>query len=120
MTQHDIINVILTFWFRRIYFVVFPLCGVTAITVVIQLHRILFKFRKKYPEIASREIPYVFDDLHRHTEKGLYFYREKAIPVLKQDNELWEMRQRIILLTKVAFALPIGFILISLILFALS
>jgi len=60
---------------------------------------LLLRFRRRMPEVAAREIPFVFDDSEKHLEKTLFFYRSKAIAVLKQDPQLWRQRQSAIAMT---------------------
>ena len=71
----------------------------------IQSHRLFYKFRAKYPEIAQREIPRAFETCE-HPEKLLYFLRHKSREVLKNDPELWGLRQQVKFLTILSVLIP--------------
>ena len=55
-------------------------------------------FRERYPQIAQREIPYVFDNW-RHPEKAIFFFRKRAVEILRPDPSLWRERQRFVTLS---------------------
>ena len=82
--------------------------AVSGIALSARHHRLFSSFRTKYPEIAQKEIPYVFDDSHQHPEKMIYLYRKKALPVLRLDPELWRLRRQVLILTILAFGLPVS------------
>jgi hypothetical protein len=71
----------------------------------IQSHRLFYKFRAKYPEIAQREIPRAFET-YEHPEKLLYFLRHKSREVLRNDPELWGLRQQVKFLTILSVLIP--------------
>jgi hypothetical protein len=71
----------------------------------IQSHRLFYKFRAKYPEIAQREIPRAFETCE-HPEKLLYFLRRKSREVLRNDPELWGLRQQVKFLTILSVLIP--------------
>ena len=48
------------------------------IACFIQSHRLFYKFRAKYPDIAQREIPHAFET-RENPEKLLYFLRRKSL-----------------------------------------
>lgn len=68
-----------------------------VVATVIQNTRLLRLFRERYPQIAQREIPYVFDK-RRHPEKAIYFFRKWAVGTLRADPHLWRERQRFVAL----------------------
>jgi hypothetical protein len=71
--------------------------------------RIFHEFRRRYPDVAAREIPYAFD-IMAHPEKALFFFRRKSVEVLRPDPEMWPMRQRFVLLSVLSLSLPpLGF-----------
>ena len=71
----------------------------------IQSHRLFYKFRAKYPDIAQREIPRAFETCE-HPEKLLYFLRGKSREVLRNDPELWGLRQQVKVLTILSVLVP--------------
>jgi len=68
-----------------------------CIATTIQSGRLLRMFRERYPQIAQREIPFVFDNW-RHPEKSLFFFRKRAVEILRPDSSLWRERQRFVAL----------------------
>jgi hypothetical protein len=52
-------------------------------------------FRDRYPQIAQREIPFAFDRC-RHPEKAIFFFRKRAVEILRADPILWRERQRFV------------------------
>jgi hypothetical protein len=75
----------------------------------IQSHRLFYKFRAKYPDIAQRDIPYAFQT-RENPEKLLYFLRRKSREVLRGDPELWGLRQQVKFLTVLSVIVPpVGF-----------
>jgi hypothetical protein len=76
------------------------MCIWTALVIatVLQNGRLLKMFRDRYPQIAQREIPYVFDNW-RHPEKAIFFFRKRAVEILRPDPSLWRERQRFVMLT---------------------
>ena len=82
--------------------------GIWALTIY-QSHRLYRMFIVKYPEVASREIPYAFSHL-AHPGKVIYFWRRKARDLLNGDKELWKERQRFVYLSVASVLVPpIGF-----------
>jgi hypothetical protein len=63
----------------------------------IQNRRLIRLFRERYPQVAQKEIPFVFDKW-RHPEKAIYFFRKRAVEVLRPDPQLWRERQRFVML----------------------
>jgi hypothetical protein len=74
--------------------------GVLCVATVLQSNRLLRMFRERYPQIAQREIPYVFDNW-RHPEKAIFFFRKRAVEILRPDPSLWRERQRFVTLVLV-------------------
>ena len=70
---------------------------VLCIATALQNGRLLRMFRERYPQIAQREIPYVFDNW-RHPEKAIFFFRKRAVEILRPDPSLWRERQRFVAL----------------------
>jgi hypothetical protein len=66
---------------------------VLIVATTIQGSRLLRLFGERYPQIAQREIPYVFDNW-RHPEKAIFWFRKRAVELLRNDPELWRERQR--------------------------
>ncbi len=69
--------------------------GVWAALIIatsVQGGRLLRLFSQRYPQVAQKEIPYAFDNW-RHPEKALFWFRRRAIEVLRNDPELWPERQ---------------------------
>ena len=76
---------------------VYPLLALTFVVWLacfIQSHRLFYKFRAKYPEIAQRDIPYAFQT-RENPEKLFYFFRRKSTEMLRDDPELWGLRQQV-------------------------
>lgn len=68
-------------------------------------HRLGRNFIKKYPDVASREIPYAFQHI-AHPEKAFYFLRRKARDFLRNDRELFKQRQRFVWLSVLSVIAP--------------
>ena len=68
-----------------------------CIATALQNGRLLRMFRERYPQIAQREIPSVFDNW-RHPEKAIFFFRKRAVEILRADPNLWRERQRFVTL----------------------
>ena len=54
-------------------------------------------FRDRYTTIAARELPMAWDGL-RDPEKVMFFFRKRAIAVLRPLPEIWKERQRFVAL----------------------
>ena len=94
---------------------IFVLTGVLWLIVAIQGHRLFFIFRKKYPEVARREIPSAFEVYGRDPERFLYFFRKKSSALIQQDETLWKLKRQIIVLGITSLALPASFILCAIV-----
>lgn len=68
----------------------------------IQSHRLFWKFRDQYPDVARREIPNAFER-SRNPEKFFYFFRAKSAPLLRGNRRLWRLRQQVKALTLLSF-----------------
>ena len=77
--------------------------AILVVATVVQNSRLLRLFRERYPQIAQREIPYVFDNW-RHPEKAIYFFRKRAVGTLRADPQLWRERQRFVALVVATIA----------------
>ncbi|MEY2529849.1 MAG: hypothetical protein QOJ05_1939 [Verrucomicrobiota bacterium] len=75
------------------------------LALFIQSHRLFYKFRATFPDVARRDIPHAFD-FSRHPEKIRYFFRRTSIPILQSDGELWRLRQQVKLLGILALIVP--------------
>ncbi len=76
----------------------------------IQSHRLFYKFREKYPDVAGRDIPHAFET-RENPEKLFYFFRRKSLELLRSDPELWGLRQQVKLLTILSIIVPpVGFV----------
>jgi hypothetical protein len=73
----------------------------------IQSHRLFYRFRAKYPELAKKDIPYAFEYV-QHPEKFLYFFRAKSEAVLRQDHALWKLRNQVRVLLILSGVIPVG------------
>lgn len=70
-------------------------CGLVALTwalTIYQSHRLGRKFVAKYPAIAAKEIPFAFSHFG-HPEKAMFFWRRRAVELLRMDRELWKERR---------------------------
>lgn len=68
-------------------------------------HRLRRHFVAKYPETASKEIPYAFSHV-AHPEKALYFFRTRARDFLRSDAELSKQRQWFVWLSMLSLIAP--------------
>jgi hypothetical protein len=71
-----------------------------------QSSRLLRAFKERFPQIAQREIPQVSDNW-RHPAKALFFYRRRAVEILRKDPALWRERRRLIILTVLSVLVPV-------------
>ena len=75
----------------------------------VQGHRLFYKFRAKYPDLAKRDIPHAFEACE-HPEKVFYFLRRKSRQVLRRDRELWGLTQQVNALAVLSVIMPpVGF-----------
>jgi hypothetical protein len=61
-------------------------------------------FWDRLPKVAAQELPGTFD---RHPEKFIFFFRRRAAEVLRGDEVLWKMRQRLVLWVALSILTPI-------------
>ena len=92
-----------------IVLIIFTATGICLFAGVLINHILLLKFKTKYPEIAIKEIPFI-DELKRDPEKFLYFFRKRSKDFLKEDNELWKLRQSMFFLLISALLLPVALV----------
>lgn len=85
----------------------FSLTGIIWLLLWIQSHRLLFKFRKKFPDIAERDIPYAFNDAIRHPEKFFYFIKKGNIEKLSKDIEIAKLRRQVVILFRMSYLVPL-------------
>jgi hypothetical protein len=86
--------------------ILFFATGLVWVLMAWQNSRLLCAFRERFPQIAQREIPYVFD-YWRHPEKTFFFYRRRAVEILREDPALWRERRRFIILSVLSVAVPV-------------
>jgi len=86
-------------------FILFVAIGLTWVALFIQSHRLFYRFRESYPDIAKAEIPYAFE-INRHHEKFFYFFRNKSIKLLKSNRHLWKLRNQVMLLSALSLLVP--------------
>ena len=90
--------------------VIYPILFI-AVTIstwgawLVQSHRLFYRFRKRYPEVAKREIPFAFE-FKQHPEKVLYFLRRKSVDILRADEGLWRLRNQVVVLSVLALLVP--------------
>lgn len=61
-------------------------------------------FWGRLPKVAAQELPGTLD---RHPEKFIFFFRRRAAEVLRGDEVLWKMRQRLVLWVALSILTPI-------------
>jgi hypothetical protein len=73
---------------------------------IVKGHKLFYRFRAKYPDLARQNIPYAFDS-YPHPEKFFCFFRKRSLDVLKRDRELWDLRRKVKVLTILSFVVPL-------------
>ncbi len=68
-------------------------------------HKLLWRFVDKHPEWAARSIPHASSGF-QHPEKLFFFFRESNVEALRQDEEIWRLRQQVKWLLAAAVGLP--------------
>ncbi len=63
------------------------------IVAFIQSHRMFYLFREKYPEIAKKEISFAFEPF-AHPDKIIFFFKKKNETIIKNDIELWKLKNQ--------------------------
>ena len=73
-------------------------------------------FRDRYPTIAARELPMAWDGM-RDPEKAIFFFRKRAIVVLRPLPDIWRERQRFVVLVAItlSFWVALGFVICAVI-----
>jgi hypothetical protein len=79
-------------------------CALWILTVV-SAHKLFIAFITKFPVEAERNIPYAYSSF-RHPEKLLFFLRKSSVQMLKRDDCVWKLRQRLILLLVLSVTVP--------------
>jgi hypothetical protein len=69
-----------------------------------QNSRLVHLFWQRCPQIAQRELPATLDS---HPEKTLFFFRRRAVEVLRGDEVLWRQRQRFLFLFALSVLVPV-------------
>jgi len=80
---------------------VFAVMLLSILIVQIQQNRLLYYFRKKYPEMAAKEVPE-----YGPPDRLLYFLRGESSALIKQDEKLQRMKRQIIMFFIIALPLP--------------
>jgi len=78
--------------------------GFVWILVAWQNSRLVHLFWQRLPQIAQQELPGTLD---RHPEKTLFFFRRRAVEVLRGDEVLWQQRQRFLFLFALSVLVPV-------------
>ena len=96
----------------------FCVTGLLWLVTWLAAHRLLHAFCDRFPLVAQREIPHAFDRGFAHPEKGMFFFRRRAVEILRADPLLWRQRQRFIFLFALSLLIPVlGFVSIGVIAF---
>ena len=87
--------------------------GIVWVLMAWQNSRLVHLFWQRLPQIAQRELPGTLD---RHPEKTLFFFRRRAVEVLRGDEVLWRQRQRFLFLFALSLLIPVlGFMSIGIV-----
>jgi hypothetical protein len=70
-------------------------------------------FRERYPEITKKKIPTAFDNF-ADPDKFFFFLRKENISLLRNDKEIWRLRQQTKILFYLSFVLPSAIVIIAL------
>jgi hypothetical protein len=101
---------------------IWPILLMAVISMVwimcaIDSHRLFYRFRAKYPDLARQHIPHAFDP-YAHPEKFIFFFRKRSKDILKCDDGLWALREKVKFLGILSIIVPpIGFVLLVLVAF---
>jgi hypothetical protein len=90
----------------------FPISLMLAIFCVwvvtaIQSGRLYHRFLAKYPKEAERLIPFAFSNT-RHPEQFLFFFRKASRPMLRADECLWKLHQKLKVLLLASVLAPLA------------
>lgn len=84
----------------------------------IQGYRMVYAFKKKYPDIAKKKIPSAFTPSYKdNIEINLFFFRKTNIHLFKDDKQIWKLRQQTKILFFLSIVIPIIFALLSIYVF---
>jgi hypothetical protein len=87
--------------------------GFVWVLMAWQNSRLVHLFWQRLPHIAQRELPATLD---RHPEKAIFFFRRRAVEVLRGDEVLWRQRQRFLFLFALSVLVPVlGFVSIGIV-----
>src|SRR4030095_15888618 len=93
--------------------VLFCATGFIWVLMARQNSHLVHLFWQRLPHIAQRELPGTLD---RHPEKTFFFFRRRAVEVLRGDEILWRQRQRFLFLFALSVLVPVlGFITIGIV-----
>ncbi len=68
-------------------------------------------FCGRFPLIAEEEIPHAFDPRFKTPEKLIFYFRRRAVELLRHEPKPWRKRQRFVLLCILSLAIPVlGFL----------
>jgi hypothetical protein len=81
--------------------------GIVLVATGIQAARLFYRFKREYPEIAEREIPYAFEGI-RHPEQFLFFYRRRGTEVFRTNPRLLRMKSWLTILLTLSAIVPFG------------
>jgi hypothetical protein len=76
-----------------VLYIVIKIILASFLIAFVQSHRMLFKFRDKYPDVAKERLPCAFDN-YADPEKFFFFYRRTNTEFLKGYPEIWNLRQQ--------------------------
>ena len=88
--------------------ILFFATGFVWVLLAWQNARLVHLFWQRLPHIAYQELPVTLD---RHPEKMFFFFRRRAVEVLRGDELLWRERQRFLFLFALSVLVPVlGFV----------
>jgi len=87
--------------------IIFVIIIIPWVLLIIQSHKLLFLFVKKYPDIAKNKIPYAFE---RFADPGkiIFFFKKENLQILKADKEVWRLRQQTKILMFLSVLSPVS------------
>jgi len=84
--------------------ILFFTTGLVWFLMAWQNSRLVHLFWQRLPHIAQQELPGTLD---RHPEKTMFFFRRRAVEVLRSDAVLWQQRQRFLFLFALSVLVPV-------------
>lgn len=92
--------------------------GFVWVLMAWQNRHLVHLFWQRLPHIAQRELPGTLD---RHPENTFFFFRRRAVAVLRGDGILWRQRQRFLFLSALSVLVPVlGFLTICIVAYVQS